>query len=534
MDNFSFGTIDITVLVTYFLLIFVIGILVAKREKGAASYFMAGRNIGWLAIGASLFATNISSEHFIGLASSGSRSGLAVGNFEWSACFVLMILGWLFVPFYHRSRVFTMPEFIGKRYDNRSRQILTTVSILAYILTKVSVTLYAGGIVLEQVVGWDIYTSAMLMVVATGIYTIIGGLRAVIYTEVFQAFLLIIGAFVLTYLGIQEVGGIEAFKAKAPANFFDMLRPMDDPDFPWTGVVFGTLIIGTWYWCTDQFIVQKVLSARDVKTAQKGVILAAYLKLLPVFILVIPGIIAYILNPGLDANEAYPYLVKKLLPVGLRGLIIAGLLAALMSSLASVFASCSTLFTFDIYRKMYPNAPDFRLVNVGRLATFVLIILGILWVPFIKYFSDQLFVYIQEVQGYVAPPIAAVFLVGVIWKRANAQSAVTALIVGLVIGATRFAFELIYKTSGGNCPEFIAVIARVNFLHFSTFFFLFCVALIMVISYMGQKPSELQTDGLTLSFKKGASTFSIKEMIMPLALNGLLVIILVSLWVTFG
>ncbi|MGH9659245.1 MAG: sodium:solute symporter family transporter, partial [Bryobacteraceae bacterium] len=289
--------LDTSILVAYFVVVFAIGFYHARRERTSSEYFLAGRHVGWFAIGASLFATNISSEHFIGLAGSGASTGLAVGCYEWSASFCLFLLGWLFVPYYLRSRVFTMPEFLERRFSANCRWYLTSISLVAYVFTKISVSLYAGGILIREIVGWDYMTSAILLVVATGVYTVAGGLAAVIYTDLFQAFVLVAGAVLLTVLGLDKAGGFEGLRAALPPDFFHMIKPADDPVYPWVGTTIGTLILGIWYWCTDQVIVQKTLSAQNVREARLGTFFCAALKILPVFILVLPGLIAKALWP---------------------------------------------------------------------------------------------------------------------------------------------------------------------------------------------------------------------------------------------
>src|SRR5687767_1383696 len=299
------SALDTAIVLAYFAIVFGIGAYFFRRAKTSRSYFLADRSVGWVAIGASLFATNISSEHFIGLAGSGASSGLAVGHFEWLAVFMCITLAWVFVPFYLRSNVYTMPEFLERRYGPACRRYLTTVSVLAYIFTKISVSLYAGALVLRQVVGWDFYTSAFVKVVATGVYTVFGGLAAVIYTELLQAVVLIAGAVVLTVLGLEQAGGMAGLRAALPADFFHMMKPMSDPAFPWTGIFLGAPILGIWYWCTDQVIVQRVLGAKDEGHAKAGTIFAGFLKILPVFVLVLPGLIAFALYPQLfTTNES--------------------------------------------------------------------------------------------------------------------------------------------------------------------------------------------------------------------------------------
>lgn len=493
-----FSSFDIGVIVIYFVLVLSIGFYFSRRERTTTEYFLAGRNVGWIAIGASLFATNISSEHFIGLAGSGASSGLAVGHFEWLACLIVLILGWVFVPFYLRSGVYTMPEFLERRYDSRSKWYLTSVSIVAYIITKVSVTLFAGSILLEQVMGWDIYTSSVILVLLTGIYTVLGGLRAVIYTELIQAFVLIGGAAILTLFGLHEVGGVSGLAEKVPASYFSMFKPMSDPDFPWTGIIFGAPILGIWYWCTDQFIVQRVLSAKNVDHARAGTIFAGFLKILPVFILVLPGIIAVALYPDIRGDQAYPALVTRLLPAGLKGIVIASLLAALMSSLASCFNSSSTLLTLDIYKKYHPEASEKKLLTVGRIITGIMVVFALVWIPLIRVMSSQLYIYLQSVQAYISPPIAAVFLFGVFWKRVNGTGAIASMITGLVLGGARLIGELIHKSTPISLG-IITSIVEMNFLHFAIVLFAVCSLVLIIVSLMTAKPDEKKIAGLTFA-----------------------------------
>ena len=371
--------IDIAIIAVYFVVIFAIGFYFARKERTSTDYFLASRNVGWFAIGASLFVSNISTEHFIGLAGSGASSGLAVGSFEWLACLILLVLGWVFVPFYLRSNVFTMPEFLERRFSRSCAVYLAGISILAYVFTKISVHLYAAAIVLERVVGWSPLTAAVILVIATGIYTIAGGLAAVIYTDLVQTLILIVGAVILTVIGMHQVGGFAGLRAALPASYFHMVKPMSDPDFPWTGIFFGAPILGIWYWCTDQVIVQRVLSAKDEGHAKAATIFAGFLKILPVFMLVLPGLIAVALyrdlfkfgphGEVLNGDIAYPTLIINLLPTGLVGVMIAALLAALMGAMSSVFNSASTLVTLDFYKKIKPDASEKQLVGFGRVMT---------------------------------------------------------------------------------------------------------------------------------------------------------------------
>ncbi len=350
-----------------------------------------------------------------------------------------------FVPFYLRSNVFTMPEFLERRFSRSCAVYLAAISILAYVFTKISVHLYAAAIVLERVVGWSPLTAAVILVVATGIYTIAGGLAAVIYTDLVQTLILIAGAVILTTIGLHRVGGFAGLRAGVPASYFHMIKPVSDPDFPWTGIFFGAPILGIWYWCTDQVIVQRVLSAKDEGHAKAATIFAGFLKILPVFMLVLPGLIAVALyrdlfkfGPNgevLNGDIAYPTMIINLLPTGLVGVMIAALLAALMGAMSSVFNSASTLVTLDFYKKIKPDATELQLVGFGRVMTGFMVILGLAWVPFIHLISSQLYIYLQSVQGYISPPIAACFILGILWPRLNAQGAITSLLTGFVLGA---------------------------------------------------------------------------------------------------
>ena len=507
VEQLALGGIDWLVVALYFAAIFGIAIWATiqerKGEASSADYFLAGRNVGWFVVGASLFASNIGSEHLIGLAGTGADSGVAVGQFEVLASLILLLLGWVFVPFYVASGVFTMPEFLERRYSSGARWYLATISIVGYVLTKISVTIFAGGVVFTAI-GVPFWWGAAVVVGVTGLYTVLGGLRAVLYTDLIQVFVLIGGALAVTVLGIAELGGLGALRSAVPASFFDMWQPMSHPDFPWTGILFGAPILAVWYWCTDQFIVQRTLSARNIDNARRGSIFAGYLKLLPVFIFVIPGVVAYALQQeGLlqlqQADQALPVLVGTLLPVGLRGVVVAGLLAALMSSLSSVFNSCSTLVTWDVYRELYPDASERQLVWVGRLSTVLLTVLGLAWIPLMDYVSDQLYTYLQSVQSYISPPIAAVFLLGVFWKRVNARGAMSSLLTGFVLGAARLVLELVNGPAATGLPagSIWAYIAEINFLHFAIILFLICVAVLVGVSLLTQPPPRRKVAGLT-------------------------------------
>lgn len=512
IEQLSLGLIDWGMIIMYFLIIFTVAgwatIKERKGEEDSAGYFLAGRNVGWFVIGASLFASNIGSEHLIGLAGTGASSGVAVGQFEILASLILLLLGWVFVPFYVKSGVFTMPEFLERRYSSGARWYLATISIVAYVLTKISVTIFAGGVVFTAI-GVPFWWGALIVVGVTGAYTILGGLRAVLYTDLVQVFVLIGGSLAVTFIGINQLGGWGELQAAAGPGFFDMWKPLSHPDFPWTGIIFGAPILGVWYWCTDQFIVQRTLSAKNIDHARRGTIFAGWLKLLPLFIFVIPGVVAYALQQQgsltlADPDQALPVLVGALLPVGLRGIVVAGLLAALMSSLSSVFNSCSTLVTLDVYREMKPEATESQLVWVGRLSTVVLTILGLAWIPLMDNISSQLYTYLQSVQGYISPPIAAVFLLGIMWKRVNAKGAIASLGTGFVLGMMRLGLELYNgpMREGLASGGMLELIAEINFLHFAFFLFLICVAVLVGVSLMTDAPKPEKVAGLTFATAK--------------------------------
>src|SRR5215813_4268401 len=497
----ALAPIDIAIIAVYFVIVFGIGFYFSQKERTSEDYFLASRDIGWFFIGASLFVSNISTEHFIGLSGTGASSGLAVGHFEWLACLILLILGWVFVPFYLRSNVFTMPQFLERRFSRQCAVYLAGISIIAYIFTKISVQLYAASVVLERVAGWSLWKTAVVLVIATGIYTIAGGLAAVIYTDTVQTLILITGAVALTLIGLGRVGGLEHLRTMVPPDYFHMIKPASDAQFPWTGIFFGAPILGIWYWCTDQVIVQRVLSARDEGHAKAGTIFAGFLKILPVFMLVLPGIIAYALFKDQVADKpdyAYPTLVLNLLPVGLVGLVMAALLAAVMGAMSSVFNSASTLVTLDFYKKINPQASETQLVTFGRIATGGMVVLGLLWVPFIHLLSAQLYLYLQSVQAYISPPIAACFVFGILWPRLNGQGAISSLLVGFVLGATRFIFEVLNKSAKYKSGA-IRWIVDMNFLHYAIFMFVVCSIVLIGVSMMYPAPDRKKLAGLTFA-----------------------------------
>nr|WP_288935207.1 sodium:solute symporter [uncultured Allomuricauda sp.] len=532
LDNFDWIAISL-----YFLVLLGIALwVIRKKENNTEDYFLAGRNVGWFVVGASIFASNIGSEHVVGLAGAGAGDRLPMLIYEIQA-WVVLILGWVFLPFYARAGVFTMPEFLEKRFDARARWILSVFSIVAYVLTKISVTIYAGGIVVSALLGIDFWTGAIATVVLTGIYTVLGGMRAVVYTETLQAIILVVGAAALTFIGLDHVGGWESMKQTVTPEYLNMWRSASDPDFPWPSLLIASTITGIWYWCTDQYIVQRALTAKNIKEGRRGTIFGALLKLLPVFLFLIPGVIALTLKMRgeLDwdsPDQAFPVLMSNLLPSGLRGLVAAGLLAALMSSLASVFNSCSTLFTVDIYKKLRPNTPEKKLVRTGQIATVIVVIIGIVWIPIMANISGVLYEYLQSVQSYIAPPITAVFLLGIFHKRINSQGAFVTMVVGFIVGALRIILELVKDSLDPD--SFWFLLGDINFLSFAAWFFLFCIILILVVSYATAPPSDEKLKNLTYATisdeerKKNKSSYNWKDIVISLVI--IAIVIYVMIW----
>ena len=542
--------LDWVVLGIYFaLLIGVAWWVVSQKNKNTEDYFLAGRNAGWFVIGASIFASNIGSEHVVGLAGTGFASGAPMAHYELHA-WIVLLLGWLFLPFYIRSGAFTMPEFLEKRFDSRSRWFLSVFSLFAYVLTKVSVTIYAGGIVVSELLAIPFWYGAIGIVLFTGAYTIVGGMKAVIYTETLQTVVLILGSVIITYLGLQEVGGWSELKdtvIQVSPDHFNMWRPMSDPDFPWHGLLFGGSIVGIWYWCTDQYIVQRTLAANNIKIGRRGAIFGAYLKLLPILIFLVPGIIAFALtiqNPEIyfvdKADRAFPMLVKTLLPLGLKGLVAGGLMAALMSSLASVFNSCSTIFTIDIYKKLRPKKSENELINIGKIATGIIVVLGIIWIPIMeKIGGGVMYQYLQNVQSYIAPPVTAVFLLGILWKRVNSTAAITTLFFGLILLVLRLGTEIYFQpdiASGSIVPGFLFAFAKVNFSVMAIYMFFFSVILCVSVSLMTSEPDYQKIKGLSFGTltRENKEDFKNSYSNVDIGLSILLVFIVISILIYFS
>jgi len=549
--NTRMATLDWVAIAVYFsLLLGVAWWVVSKNKNTAADYFLAGRNLGWWVIGASIFASNIGSEHIVGLAGSGAKDGVAMAHYELHA-WCLLVLAWVFVPFYMRSQVFTMPEFLERRFSSGSRYVLSVVSIITFILSKIAVGIFAGGVVfgtllpeLSITIGSTVIDSfwigSISVILLTGLYTVIGGMRAVAYNDAVQVVVLIGGSALLTFYGLHKLGGWGELRHICGSDMFNLWKPLIptgvestwspvlernsggevvkmawyfNNHFPWLGMAICAPVIGLWYWCTDQYIVQRALGAPNEKVAREGSIFAAFLKLFPVYLFIIPGLICYALVkknmiPEMTAEftakgsqGAFPMMVQYLLPAGLRGIVVAGLLSALMGSLAGVFNACSTLFTVDLYEKWRPQATQGELVRMGRLATIVMVIIALIWIPVVKN-ADGLYGYLQSVQGYLAPPIFVVFFLGVFWKRLNAQGCFWAMVVGFIVGIFRMCVDT-PVTIGWikSYPQgsFLWIVNNINFQYFSILITLISAVVMVVVSYMTAEPNQPQIQGLTFA-----------------------------------
>jgi len=539
--------LDWSIIALYFVAVAAVAWWSSRRNRSAQDYFLAGRNIGLWVVGASLFATNIGSEHIVGLAGSGAKSGVAMGHYELHA-WCLLVLGWVFVPFYNRATVYTMPEFLERRYNPAARWVLTLVSLTAYVFTKVSVTVYAGAVVFDALLEPGTFGSldnfwvgAFSVVILTGIYTIFGGLTAVVYTDAFQAIVLIVGSLCVTTIGLGKIGGWEQLHTICGAEYFNLWKPASDPNFPWPGMLFAAPIVGLWYWCTDQYIVQRCLAARDETAARRGTIFASYLKMLPLFIFIIPGMIAYALSKTgqmdlPNPDMAFPALVKALLPSGLRGLVVGGLLAALMSSLASLFNSCSTLFTVDIYQKLRPAASQSELVRTGRIATAVVVALGIIWIPVMRLVSGALYEYLQSVQAYLAPPITAVFFLGIFYWRVNGIGATTGMLAGFALGLAKMGAQILTNMKGAAAvPGWIAAFGQLNFLYFCVILFVASGVIILAVSHLTAPPAMERLKGLTYAAVTGEQRLASRRSwnTGDVIATGLVLVLILSIYLYF-
>jgi len=552
--------IDWLAIALYFALLLGVAAWVVRKNKDTATdYFLAGRNLGWWVIGASIFASNIGSEHIVGLAGSGASDGVALAHYELHA-WCLLVLAWVFVPFYSRSLVFTMPEFLERRFSAPSRYVLSIMSLITFILSKIAVGIFAGGVVfatllpeMHLTIGTvtinSFWVGSVTVIILTGLYTVLGGMRAVVYNDAVQVVVLIGGSACLTFYGLHRLGGwgelrhycgsemLNLWKPITPAGVQSTWAPVLETNaagavtrqawyfngnYPWPGMLICAPIIGLWYWCTDQYIVQRALGAPNETIARRGSIFAAFLKLFPVYLFIIPGLICFALAKSgkiaelaalvgpdgkpvpAEAQAAFPLMVKYLLPPGLRGIVVAGLLSALMGSLAGVFNACSTLFTVDLYQKARPKATQSELVRMGRIATVAMILVALAWIPVIQG-AHGLYGYLQSVQGYLAPPIFVVFFFGVFWKRLNAQGCLWAMVVGFIIGGFRMVVDtpVTMKLAGyeqGYTPgSFLWIVNNINFQYFSVLITVVSAIVMVVMSYATAAPDYGRIKSLTFA-----------------------------------
>jgi SSS family solute:Na+ symporter len=583
----AFTSLDWLMVIAYFVIL--LGITwwaVKKRKDTAEDYFLAGRHLGWWIVGASIFASNIGSEHLVGLAGSGCTDGVAMAHYELHA-WCLLVLAWVLVPFYMRSMVYTMPEFLERRFAPSSRYVLSIISLIAYVITKIAVGIFAGGVVfgtllpeMQLDLGFarldSFWMGSIAVLAATGLYTVLGGMRAVAYTEAVQTLVLVVGSMLVTLFGLVKIGGWDGLREALPSDMFNLWKPLIpagvegtwapvketgrmawyfNGNFPWLGMLICAPVIGLWYWCTDQYIVQRALGAPNERQARRGAIFASYLKLLPVFIFIIPGMICYALAVTSKVPEfknliieqggklvadrdacqaAFPLMVAHVLPVGMRGIVVAGLMAALMSSLSGVFNASSTLFTVDLYEKFRPGATQHELVRMGRIATTVMVLIGLLWIPVIRG-SKGLYFYLQSVQSYLAPPIFTVFFLGVFMKRLNGKGCLAALVVGFILCIFRLAVDtpvalgLPGYEQGYAEGSFLWIINNIYFQYFSIFIFLLCVAVMIAVSYATKPPADEAIKGLTFATvtpeQRAASraSWNINDVIASTVVVGLIV-----------
>jgi SSS family solute:Na+ symporter len=487
MSDFTISPIDWIILLVYFVFIVWRGIGYAKRHENAEDYFLAGRTLTWPLIGLSLFASNISSSSLIGMAASGYETGFSVFSYEWMAAVVLIIVAVFFLPFYLRSKIYTLPEFLEKRFDSRSRYYFSALTILTNIGVDTAATLYAGALVVQLILpSVDLWQTILILAVFSGLYTIAGGLKAVVYTDAIQAILLLFGSILLTILAFFKIGSWEVVKAATPAQHFHIIQPYNDPFLPWPGLFTGVFLLGFYFWATNQFIVQRALGAKDLRHGQWGALFAGFLKVAtPLFIMILPGLMARVLYPDLEkANYVFPMLMFDLLPKGLLGLVLAGLIAAMMSSIDSALNSASTLVTMDFFKKLRPQTTSVQLMWIGRAMTLVFMLAAAVWAPQIDRFPT-LWQYLQSALSFIVPPIAALFLLAVFWKRANADGATAGIVVGMVSAA----FFLIFTQADG--------MPSIHFLYVAAILFGMSCLAILAVSLMTAPPPEEKVRGFT-------------------------------------
>ena len=592
-DTSTLNSLDWLAIALYFTVLLGVAWWVVKRGKDtAADYFLAGRNLGWWVIGASIFASNIGSEHIVGLAGSGAKDGVAMAHYELHA-WCLLVLAWVFVPFYARSLVFTMPEFLERRFSTSSRYVLSIVSLITFVVSKIAVGIFAGGVVFSTLlpemnlhVGGitinSFWIGSVAVIILTGLYTTLGGMRAVAYNDAVQVLVLICGSATLTFYGLFKLGGWQALRELCGSDMFNLWKPMTPPGvestwapvleraadgqlvkqawyfnshYPWLGMLICAPVIGLWYWCTDQYIVQRALGAPNEQTARRGSIFAAFLKLFPPYLFIIPGMICFALvkankvpglteafaaDPNAAAQSAFPLMVKHLLPAGLRGLVVAGLLSALMGSLAGVFNACSTLFTVDLYEKLKPGASQSQIVRTGRIATTIMVLIALMWIPVVQG-AHSLYDYLQSVQGYLAPPIFVVFFFGVFWKRLNAKGCLWAMVVGFALGIFRMLVDtpVTMKLAGfadGYTPgSFLWIINNINFQYFSILITLVSAVVMVGVSYASSDPDYARIKNLsfgTTTAEDKAKTYASWDW-REVAASGLILVCILGAYLYF-
>lgn len=530
--------LDLVIIVVYMLGILAVGILSTRGQgKTASGYFLADRSLRWGLVGSAMFAANISTIHLVGLAASGYSDGLVWGNFEWMATFTLVILGLVFAPFYFRSRISTLPEFLEKRFGPGARVMLAFMAILAALFIHIGMSLYAGAAVFRQFFGIDVVTSIVIISVVTGIYTILGGLKAVVVTESIQSVILILGAVLVTAFAVLALPGhgihtLAQFKAAVKPDQLSMLQTRSTAGLNWYAIFLGYPILGIWYWCTDQTIVQRVLGSRTEKDAQHGALFAGLLKILPVFILVFPGVVGYVLFRdviGADPNQTLPVLLVRLIPTGLKGVIAAGLLAALMSTIAAALNSSATLVAVDIVKRIKPETTDRAQVRIGQISTVAVMLLAMAWSTQGGRYTS-IFEAINTIASYLAPPITAVFLWGVFWKRGTRQAALTTLVAGFLLGVVSFLIDLpVFGTE-----KVITHGLGIPFMMQAWWMFCLCSLIFVVVSLLTPKPDPEKIASLTWSSPAAVLTSGrIQGLSDPRVLAGGLLAILAVMYMIF-
>lgn len=474
MPQFTLNTIDWIIIGIYFLFIIWRGFRYVKKHNSAEEYFLAGRKLTWPLIGLSLFASNMSSSSLIGLSGSGYATGISVFSYEWMAAIVLVIFAIFFLPYYLRSKVYTIPEYLERRYDSRVRYYFSALTVITNIGIDTAATLYAGALVIQMVFpSIELWQSIFVLAIVSGFYTIAGGLTAVVNTDAIQAILLILGSVIVTCMAFFKIGSWDAVKAVTPPEHFSIIQPIDDSFLPWPGLFTGVLLLGFYFWATNQFIVQRALGAKNTRHGQWGSIFAGFLKLTTLFIMIFPGLMARVLYPDIEkANLVYPTLLFDLLPVGILGLVIAGLIAAMMSSIDSALNSASTLVTMDFYKKWRPQTSSESLMRIGRIVTFVFMILAAIWAPQIDKFPT-LWEYLQSALSFICPPIVSLFVMGMFWKRSNSSGAFVAVIFGTFLAI----FFLFYNMD-------------IHYLYIAMILFVVCCLTIIVVCLVTQESSK--------------------------------------------